>query len=219
MSRGGAGPGPQEMSRRIAASLAVLLLAASCATVPQAPPPAKARGTFILLPDDQGKTGAIAVSGAGGERLLTKPREALGVEAGTPPGKTFIMTEKEVNARVGPVLNALPPPPLQFVLYFMHDTADLTVESRKRMREVVRTIRDRAPVDVSVVGHTDTVGDKEYNYRLSFKRAQAVASLLASEGVDPSILDIASHGKDNPLVPTGDQVPEPRNRRVEITVR
>ena len=129
------------------------------------------------------------------------------------------MTGKEVNAQVGPALNALPPPPVQFILYFKHDAADLTDESRERMRKVVRIIRERSPVDVSVVGHTDTLGDKDYNYRLSFKRAQAVAALLASEGVNPSIIDIASHGKDNPLVPTGDQVPEPRNRRVEITVR
>jgi outer membrane protein OmpA-like peptidoglycan-associated protein len=51
------------------------------------------------------------------------------------------------------------------------------------------------------------------------KRARAVASILLGEGVDPSVLDITSHGENNPLVPTGDQVPEPRNRRVEITVR
>jgi outer membrane protein OmpA-like peptidoglycan-associated protein len=46
-----------------------------------------------------------------------------------------------------------------------------------------------------------------------------VAALLTAEGLNPSIFEIASHGKDNPLVPTGDQVPEPRNRRVEVTVR
>ena len=84
---------------------------------------------------------------------------------------------------------------------------------------MLKTIRDRVPVDISVVGHTDTVGEKEYNYALSLKRAKAVASILHEKGVDPSILDITSHGKDNPLVPTGDQVSEPRNRRVEITVR
>jgi len=81
------------------------------------------------------------------------------------------------------------------------------------------TIRDRAPVDISVVGHTDTVGKDDYNSVLSLKRARAVASILRGKGVDPSVLDITSHGKRNPLVPTGDQVPEPRNRRVEITVR
>jgi outer membrane protein OmpA-like peptidoglycan-associated protein len=74
-------------------------------------------------------------------------------------------------------------------------------------------------VDISVVGHTDTLGDKDYNAHLSMKRAKAVAAILTRNGVDASILDIASHGKNNPLVPTGDQVSEPRNRRVEITVR
>jgi outer membrane protein OmpA-like peptidoglycan-associated protein len=74
-------------------------------------------------------------------------------------------------------------------------------------------------VDISVVGHTDTVGMKGYNYSLSMRRARAVSSILLGQGIDPSTLDVTSHGKDNPLVPTGDQVPEPRNRRVEITVR
>jgi outer membrane protein OmpA-like peptidoglycan-associated protein len=46
-----------------------------------------------------------------------------------------------------------------------------------------------------------------------------VASILQGKGVDPSVLDITYHGEYSPLVPTGDQVPEPRNRRVEITVR
>jgi outer membrane protein OmpA-like peptidoglycan-associated protein len=42
--------------------------------------------------------------------------------------------------------------------------------------------------------------------------------MLASRGVDPNIAEIESHGEDNLLVKTGDQVQEPRNRRVEITV-
>ena len=54
---------------------------------------------------------------------------------------------------------------------------------------------------------------------VGLRRAQAVAALLTKEGIDPSILEITSHGKDNPLVPTADQVFEPRNRRVEVTVR
>jgi len=122
-------------------------------------------------------------------------------------------------AIAGPALAALPKPPLRFILYFEHDSVNLTPESRGLLKNVLGTIRDRAPVDISVVGHTDTVGKKEYNYALSMKRARAVASILLGMGVDPSVLDITSHGKDNPLVPTGDQVPEPRNRRVEITVR
>ena len=126
---------------------------------------------------------------------------------------------REVEAIAGPALAALPKPPLRFILYYEHDSVDLTPESRALLQKVLDTIRDRAPVDISVVGHTDTVGMKEYNYALSLKRARAVASILLGQGVDSSTLDITSHGKDNPLVPTGDQVTEPRNRRVEITVR
>lgn len=198
--------------------IALLLLAAACATPPKSPPPAS-RDTIVLLPDDRGKTGAIVVSSAGVERRLDRPGQTVTVEAGSPPGLPTVMPVREATAIAGPALAALPKPPARFILYFEHDSVDLTGESRALLQKVLETIRDRAPVDISVVGHTDTVGKKEYNHTLSMKRARAVASILRGKGVDPSVLDVTSHGKDNPLVPTGDQVPEPRNRRVEITVR
>jgi len=198
--------------------IALLLLAAACATPPKPPPPAS-RDVIVLLPDDQGKTGAIVVSSGGVERRLDRPGETVTVEAGSPPGLPAVMPDREVRAIAGPALAALPKPPARFILYFEHDSVNLTPESQAILKNVLETIRDRSPVDVSVVGHTDTVGKKEYNYALSMKRARAVASILRRNGVDPSVLDITSHGKDNPLVPTGDQVPEPRNRRVEITIR
>jgi outer membrane protein OmpA-like peptidoglycan-associated protein len=198
--------------------VAVLLLAAACATPPKPLPPAP-RDIIVLLPDGRGKTGAIVVSSAGVERRLDRPGQTVTVEAGSPPGLPTVIPGQEVQAIAGPALAALPKPPARFILYFEHDSVDLTVESQALLQKVIGTIRDRAPVDVSVVGHTDTVGKKEYNYALSMKRAKAVASILQGKGIDPSVLDITSHGKDNPLVPTGDQVPEPRNRRVEITVR
>ncbi len=212
MSSRGASSGSRGIPRTLTACLIVLLLTSACATSPP-------RGTFILLPDDSGKTGAIIVSGKEGERFLTEPRQAVRVVPGTPPGEPFVLTEKEVFAMAGPALEALPKPPVLFILYFKHNSTVLTEESLAMVPDVMRTIRERAPVDISVVGHTDTIGDRPYNYQLSLKRAKAIAALLIAKGVDPSILEITSHGKDNPLVPTGDQVHEPRNRRVEVTVR
>ena len=86
------------------------------------------------------------------------------------------------------------------------------------LAEVFRTVRDRGALDISVIGQTDTIGTREYNYQLSLRRARRVADLLAKQGMDRNILDIESHGEYNLLVKTGDQVREPRNRRVEITV-
>jgi len=198
--------------------IALLLLAVACATPPKPPPPPP-RDIIVLLPDDQGKTGAIVVSSAGVERRLDRPGQTVTVESGSPPGLPTVMSGQEVRAIAGPALAALPKPPARFILYFEHDSVALTPESLAFLKTVVGTILDRVPVDISVVGHTDTLGEKEYNYALSLRRAKAVAAILRGNGVDPSVLDITSHGKDNPLVPTGDQVREPRNRRVEITVR
>jgi outer membrane protein OmpA-like peptidoglycan-associated protein len=72
---------------------------------------------------------------------------------------------------------------------------------------------------MSVIGHSDTVGKAEVNEALSLKRAQTVADLIKSQGLQVDTLSVESHGKRNLLVPTPDETPEPRNRRVEISVR
>jgi hypothetical protein len=189
------------------------------AAAPAAAPPPPPAGVFLLLHDDRGRTNAITVTGGGEERLLDKEGTAVTVSRGGVPGEPRPMSDAEVRAMFGDALDALPAPPAKFVLHFLQDSSELAEESRERLDEVVSAVRERASRDVSVVGHADTRGNREHNRRLSLERARAVAALLSARGVDPAILDIASHGKDNPLVPTGDQVAEPRNRRVEVTVR
>jgi outer membrane protein OmpA-like peptidoglycan-associated protein len=70
-----------------------------------------------------------------------------------------------------------------------------------------------------VIGHTDTVGDSRDNEQLSLARAKSIASLLKEAKLDADKIVVESHGEKNLLVPTPDNTDEPRNRRVEITVR
>ena len=85
--------------------------------------------------------------------------------------------------------------------------------------QVICAVENRQSTDVSVVGHTDRVGSKAYNQELSLERARVVAEMLISKDINPLIINITSHGEGNPLIETRDDVAEPRNRRVEITVR
>ncbi len=178
------------------------------------------RNVYVLLANPDGTTGKIAVSNPAGERTLQEAQQAVAVEnAQEPPGEPFRMEEAQIRKIFGPALDAQPPQPARFTLYFLTDSVELTGESRALIQDIIEAFRKRGSMDISVTGHTDTVGDKNYNYELSLKRAEAVGNLLISRGVDPAYIEITSHGKENPAIPTGDNVAEPRNRRVEVTVR
>lgn len=85
--------------------------------------------------------------------------------------------------------------------------------------QILKEIRQRDSRDISINGHCDTTGDPETNMQISLARAEKVRSLLVQSGVKAEYLSVAYHGKGNLPVPTADNVPEPRNRRVEVIVR
>lgn len=194
-------------------SCSLLLLAAGCAGRTQ-------RTVVVVLPDGQGSVGEVEVSTAAGARLLDEAGEATVVGSpDSPPEEPFLMEEEEVRSLFGPALEAQPRKPETFTLYFQKGSVGLTEESLALIGGIVEEAGARQSADISVVGHTDRVGDEEYNLDLSTRRAEAVRDLLVTGGFDPSILHVTSHGEENPLLPTEDEVPEPLNRRVEVTVR
>ena len=80
-------------------------------------------------------------------------------------------------------------------------------------------VKFRVPAEIVVVGHTDRVGTDQQNDVLSLQRAERVRQELVRLGVDPNSMSTVGRGEREPLVPTDDEVAQPRNRRVEITVR
>jgi peptidoglycan-associated lipoprotein len=80
-------------------------------------------------------------------------------------------------------------------------------------------IKQRSVYEIEVIGFTDTLGDLPYNQAPSLARAAAIRDELIHDGLYPAAISIAGRGKHDLLVPTADQTLEPRNRRVEITVR
>jgi outer membrane protein OmpA-like peptidoglycan-associated protein len=84
---------------------------------------------------------------------------------------------------------------------------------------VLRSVKSYPAPEVVVIGHTDTTGTPQSNAELGLRRANAVRALLVQAGLSPSAIDVRSHGEGELLVPTADNVFEPKNRRVEVTVR
>jgi OOP family OmpA-OmpF porin len=84
---------------------------------------------------------------------------------------------------------------------------------------VFENIKLRPVYQVEVIGHTDTFASKQYNQRLSLQRADAIKDKLVHDGLNPKSISVAGRGELDLAVPTPPGVHEPRNRRVEITVR
>jgi outer membrane protein OmpA-like peptidoglycan-associated protein len=116
-------------------------------------------------------------------------------------------------------MSALPGRPASFVLYFLEGKDELTAESRAELDKVFAELKRRPLPDIVVIGHTDTVGGLAYNDKLSLARAERMREMMVAMGIPPDRIYAAGRGKRELLVPTEDNVSEPRNRRVEINVR
>jgi outer membrane protein OmpA-like peptidoglycan-associated protein len=175
---------------------------------------------LVLLPNPDGTVGQIEVSTLKGTQTIARAWHAVEVaKADADPGPPVAMEEEEVRTIFKEALEAQPQVPVTFLLYFHPESFRPTAKSLQVLPEVLQAIEERRSNDISVIGHTDLVGAPDYNMDLSLKRAKRVARILITNGVDPVAIEIDYFGKEKPLVRTSDGVPEPRNRRVEITVR
>ena len=105
-----------------------------------------------------------------------------------------------------------------FIVYFGFDRTNLTDQARQTLDDVVSQINSLGTQALSVVGHADTVGNATYNQGLSERRARRVANALVDRGVPAGNMTLAGRGERDLARPTGDNVREPLNRRVEITL-
>ena len=214
----------------MAAAAAVTLSACAPKQVrtPEPPPDPKTGTLVVLLPDaESGTTGRAAVLGKTPSQTTNKPAsfELTGARQSTLVGlngsatKVTVLSDAEVQAQFGSLLSALPPAPQHFILYFRFESDELTPESRALVPDILRAVKDRPVPEVVATGHTDTTGTPASNFELGMKRATMVRALLAEAGLDPASIEVTSHGEAALLVRTPDETYEPKNRRVEITIR
>lgn len=200
-----------------------MIAAAGCGSRRVAPSvvPAPAIPTLIvLLPDPEtGTTGRARVSNEFGSTNLAAPRAASRATAGRAPGAATPLDEAEVTRIFGGALAGLPPAPRHFTLHFRFESDTLTDESAALVPAILQAVKTLAVPEVVVVGHTDTMGDAPANLALGLKRAISVRNILVQAGLAAATVDATSHGEADLLIKTRDKTPEPRNRRVEITVR
>jgi outer membrane protein OmpA-like peptidoglycan-associated protein len=198
-----------------AAGIAVLL-ATACATPPEVKPPAPPKSYLVLLENDDGTTGKVIFTGAQGAQELNQANQAVALKNSA---TRYTIDAQQLRRDTDAAVQAQPKPAKSFQLYFELGDARINKASEALLAQVQAEVNSRPAPDISVIGHTDTVGSAASNEVLSLRRAQQVSQLLKAAAADAINVDITSHGERNLLVQTPDNTPEPRNRRVEVTVR
>ncbi len=185
--------------------------------LPPAPVTPVIKETAILLPDAEGKNTGIVIKTGTQEISVTEPFQGVELSGTKVVNKSF--SAAEIQQLYPDVMQALPERPRSFILRFEENGTKLTAESAASVGDIQKEIGKRAAPEITVIGHTDRAGTEEANLRLSQARAEAVRDILVSGGVSAQIIQVVGRGELEPEVMTADGVAEPRNRRVEISVR
>jgi outer membrane protein OmpA-like peptidoglycan-associated protein len=173
----------------------------------------------VLLPDSEGKVGSLVVETEKGEEVVLNSAYASASTSVIGTVKQEKASEDVVKEHFEVAIAAQPPKPISFTLYFETATDEFTPESKVEVQRLLDEMARRESPDITVIGHTDLVGDNSYNDELSLQRAERVKSILMGMGIPEERIRVAGRGKREPIVQTPDGADEPRNRRVEITVR
>lgn len=176
--------------------------------------------SLVLLDDEHGGNGAVAVletNGSAGETVVatsnTRTRLGRANPVSRPLGDGGLKDDEQA------LVESLPPEALRFIIYFIEGTTRPAPGSENVIEAVRGYLPFRPGAEIQVTGHTDTVGSDDDNDRLSQKRAMSVATALVEQGFDPEMLSAVGRGERELIVPTGDNVANADNRRVEIIVR
>jgi len=105
------------------------------------------------------------------------------------------------------------------VIRFGLNEETLPTSARDALLEVVRLYREHPGAEILADGHTDRSGRKDYNQRLSERRAGTVAAALEAEGVPAGVIQVRGYGSSRPLDARKGRAAKAANRRVEITIR
>jgi OOP family OmpA-OmpF porin len=108
---------------------------------------------------------------------------------------------------------------LDGMTFFAFDKADLDAKSQAALDSIIDQLRTFATVkSITITGHTDSIGSRAYNQKLSEKRAQSVADFLIGKGVNPALLSTVGAGEDQPVADNSTAEGRAQNRRAVVDI-
>ena len=102
------------------------------------------------------------------------------------------------------------------VVYFDFDQYTLSSKSIQTLRSIAQVMEDNKDLEITVSGHADERGTREYNLALGQRRGEAVRDYLLLNGISKNRITVKSYGEEYPLVKASNESSWAKNRRAEI---
>lgn len=104
------------------------------------------------------------------------------------------------------------------IVYFSTDSTDLSPEAQQTLTNQARWLQQYAQYTITIEGHADERGTREYNIGLGAKRAEGVKTFLARNGINGSRIRTISYGKERPVAVCNDISCWSQNRRAQTVL-
>jgi len=101
-------------------------------------------------------------------------------------------------------------------VYFEFDKSSLTSKSIQTLKSAVNALNENPSIKITLSGHADERGTREYNLALGQRRAETVSDYFVLNGINKSRISVKSYGEEKPVAYGQDEVSFSKNRRVEI---
>ena len=101
-------------------------------------------------------------------------------------------------------------------VYFEFDKFNLNSKSLQTLKSAVSAMKDNQSIRITIAGHADERGTREYNLALGQRRADAVKDYFVLSGIDKNRISVKSYGEERPTSFGSDEVSYSKNRRAEI---
>jgi len=176
--------------------------------------------TTVVLLDSGKRHNAIIVSTDKGSKQLNQIGSFVQLNnKNETPSKINFMSKSEIINRYTNLFQATPKEPKTYIVYFKLNSTELTDKSKIVLEEALKTIKERSPCVVDIIGHTDTIGSNKINAKISLKRAHIVKSMIVARRIKSALLVAKGYGEEDLLMKTSNNVAEAKNRNVEIFIK
>ena len=101
-------------------------------------------------------------------------------------------------------------------IYFEFDKSNLTSKSIQTLKSAVNALKENSSIKITLAGHADERGTREYNLALGQRRAEIVSDYLVLNGIKNQRITVKSYGEERPAVIGQDEQSYAKNRRVDI---